>query len=79
MRVFSVPSWSMTAPWNFSAPPRPFRIWKYCTESEPCPTAWIDFMRCWPGRRRRLWWYQLVGPGHDSIMRNGLPGLSERM
>ena len=34
-RVFSVPSWSTTAPWCCSKLPRPLRHWKYMPASEP--------------------------------------------
>ena len=77
-RVFSVfaksygpllPTWSTTAPWNFSQEPRLLRNWKYCTEFEPCAIACIDESRCMPGRLSIETGVQFVMLGVLSIRR----------
>ena len=70
-RVSPWPTWSTTAPWNFSLEPRLFLNWKYCTELEPWPTADMLAASCIPGRFSRETGCQLVALGQDSISRNG--------
>jgi len=77
--VSSCPQWSTTAPWNFSAPPRPFRHWKYCTVSLPWATAWRLLSRCIPGRLSLATGIQLVALGTLSMSMKGFPPFMQRL